>query len=106
MGAVVTLFITQIRIGDLQELDHWPKRALFAGLGCLVFAALVFFLYVSGTHRKRWYVTKCMRTGNAAEAERILGDYYERSKYLHWAGSVLFGLGTLLLAYVIWALVA
>jgi hypothetical protein len=104
--AVVTLFITQIRIGDLQELDHWPKLALFAGLACLVAAAFVYFLYVNGTHRKRWYVTKCMRTGNAAEAERILGDYYERFTWLHRAGSTLFALGTVLLAYVIEALVA
>ena len=103
--AVVTLFITQIEIGDLQGLDLWPKRALFAGLGCLVAAALVYFLYVSGTSRKRWYVTQCMRTGNAAEAERILGDYYEAFKNLHRAGSALFCLGTLLLAYVIRALV-
>lgn len=104
--AVVTLFITQIRIGDLQALDHRPKLPLFAGLGCLVAGALVYFLYVSKTHRKRWDVTKCMRTGNADEAERILGDYYERFKYLHWAGTALFCLGTLLLAYVIVALVA
>ena len=53
------------------------KRAPSAGLGCLVAAALVYFLNVSGTHRKRWYVTQCMRTGNA-----FVTDVVEALMYL------------------------
>lgn len=105
--SIAVLFVTQIPLKDLQELDRWPTRAFFIGLGCLVLAAGMYFFYVDRTHRARREMA-CLLKPSAGRGDPydILAKTYKRWKWALWLGNVAFPFGVGLLAYVLYALIA
>jgi phosphatidylserine synthase len=104
--AIATLFVTQIPVPRLRELSYWPTLALFAGLGSLVVAALAYFIYVSKTHIARRTMALSLCNLDVKTPDTILTGIDADWGWLLVVGNVLFGAGVLLLAYVLWALVA
>jgi hypothetical protein len=56
--AVATLFATQLPFKNLQALNTVWTVVLFVGLGCLIVAALLYFIYVGDTHHARRRLAK------------------------------------------------
>jgi hypothetical protein len=105
--AIATLFVTQIPIRDLHALSYWPTLALFAGLGSLAVAALLYFYCVTKTHYARKVLACCLLDLDAKKAKGIQAEIWVwHTELVWWGGEILFGVGILLLGYVLWALVA
>ena len=102
---IATLFVTQIKIAELQTLERWPMRALFAGLASLAAAALAYFFYVSRTHVARRAIAKYLHEGNSADAEKDAIGIFREWGLILLIGNVLFGVGVLLLGYVLGELI-
>lgn len=56
--AIAALFVTQIPFKNVQALNDSWTGVLFAGVVCLVLAALLFFVYVGDTHHTRRKIAK------------------------------------------------
>jgi hypothetical protein len=105
--AFAAIFVTQIKIGELQRLNRWETFVLFAGLGCLVIAAAAYFDYIRITHQTRLPLVDYLRTLDAEGAKQKVENLFgkKRRKVEFWTGTGSFLVGIGLLAVVLWVLV-
>ena len=105
--AFAAVFVTQVRIAELQRLNRWETGVLFAGLGCLAVAAAAYFHYISTTHQARRPLTSYLLTLNTQQARRDVNALFKDSKrtreFRAATGLLVLGIG--LLAVVLWVLV-
>jgi hypothetical protein len=105
--ALAAIFVTQVRISELQRLNRFHTWMLFAGLFCLVLAATAYFTYVQETHLARRSLSSYLLTLDTrklrCEAQEL---FQRRSRLIRFhAGNLLFLVGVLLLGDVLWVLV-
>jgi hypothetical protein len=105
--AFAAIFVTQVRIAELQRLNRWETFVLFAGLGCLAAAAATYFDYVRRTHLVRRPLTYYLVTLDADGADQFVNESFEdwKRKGEFHIGTTLLVVGIGLLAVVLWVLV-
>lgn len=103
--AFAAIFVTQIRIAELQRLNRWETFVLFAGLGCLAAAAAAYFRYISETHLARRPLAERLLDLNEEGAKEAVNELFKKREGRFRAGTVLFVVGVGLLAVVLWVLV-
>jgi hypothetical protein len=106
--AIATLFVTQIPFKNLQALSTPWTIALFLGLGCLVIAASLYFLYVGDTHTARRKIAKYLLDPESVRptdadgnnpVDQILTDLWRpRNWWAFWIPDALFAVGLVVLA--------
>src|SRR4051794_32621112 len=105
--AVATLFVTQVPISQLRRLNQIHTAMLFAGLVCLVGAAMLYFTYLQKTHLARrnlnGYLLNLDTRNLRCDADKLFRD--RRRLIRFYAGNALFLLGLLFLGGVLWVLV-
>lgn len=109
--AVTTLFVTQIPFKNLQALSRFWTNWLYVGLGCLIGAAILYFLYVSDTHNARRKMAKYLIHLDSVTSkgptddnpvDRVLTDLWRPRKWwAFWIPDALFALGGILLAVLL-----
>jgi hypothetical protein len=105
--AFAAIFVTHLRIAELQKLNRWETFVLFGGLGCLAAAAATYFDYVRRTHLVRRPLTYYLVTLDADGANQFVNKSFtdwKRQAEFH-TGTALFVIGIGLLAVVLWVLV-
>ena len=104
--AVAVLFVTQIKLEALRRLDRRSTDLLFAGLGCLIGAALAYFVYVSLTHLARRKIARyLLGPSNSKDPLDLLIELSEDWGKVIILGNVTAVLGICFLSYVLVELV-
>ena len=103
--AFAAIFVTQVRIAELQTLNRWETFVLFAGLACLAASAAAYFYYINETHRARRPLAERLLDLDWEEAKNTVDELFETRKGQFRAITRLFVVGVGLLAVVLWVLV-
>jgi hypothetical protein len=103
-GAVAVLFVTQLPFARLLALDTFTRIAFLTGLAAVTLAGLAHFQYVQAIHLSRVKLARCLKTLDTVEVDRIWTETWEKRGWFHNAGHVLFAIGGLALAYVLYDL--
>jgi hypothetical protein len=103
---IVALFVTQIPLGQLRGLHRTSTLELFTGLGCLIFAAAMYFLFVDRTHLARREMARLLKSPASGDPESILQQIEKTWGWALWLGNGAFAAGVVLVALVLYTLIA